>query len=288
MRDQTPTSEDEAARRRRAAPDRRSTDLPAEGVREAAAGGPLSPSTALPLQRALGNAAVARLVERQRHGHDASGGRPGAGAPVQRAPTPGAAPATQIALTHLPGDDLEGECGYFERRRQLSVNAPQQGVIIQEINRVFAVEEWDGEGWTAMPGARIDTYITAKGSSAHATVARYWELWTVDAAGNVSDGAEDTFSLCSVIPGRKRKDTTRGTYTITGRAVFYPTVVAPADLGFAQGGAPPAGGLFSTLADPSAAIAGQGLAASGSPVDCRVRVSWDSSQGDRYSEVEMT
>ncbi|MEV7353990.1 hypothetical protein [Kitasatospora sp. NPDC091276] len=285
MRDQASASEDEAARRRRAAPGRRSTDLPAEGAREAAAVGPLSPSTALPLQRTLGNAAVARLVEQQRHGHDASGG---AGVSVQRAPTPGAGPATQIALTHLTADDLEGECGYFERRRQLSVAAPQQGVIIQEINRVFAVEEWDGTDWNAMSGSRIDSYITAKGSSAHATVARYWELWTVDAAGNVSDGAEDTFSLCSVIPGRKRKDTTRGTYTITGRAVFYPTAVAPADLGFTPGGAPPAGGLFSTLADPSAAIAGQGLAASGRPVDCRVQVAWDSSQGDRYSEVTMS
>jgi len=210
---------------------------------------------------------------------------------VQRAPattTAGASAASQAALTHLSGDDLEGECGYFERRRQLSVNPPQQGLIIQEINRVFAVEEWDGSAWTALPSANIDAYVTAKASNVFATVGRYWELWVVDAQGNVSDGGEDTFSLASIIPGRKRKDTTRGTYTITGDAAFYPTAVAPGTLGFTRGGAAPAGGLFSTLSDPSGAIASNGLTATGQPVRCRVQTAWDSSAADRYSVVTMT
>ncbi|MEU8560193.1 DUF4157 domain-containing protein [Streptomyces cyaneofuscatus] len=182
-------------------------------------------------------------------------------APIQRAPSTRsstaagtAAPvASQAALTNLPADEKEGECGYFERRRQLSVNPPQQGLIIQEINRVFAVQQWDGSAWTALPAANIDSYVTARGSDVFATVGRYWELWIVDAQGNVSDGGEDTFSLASIIPGKKRKDTTRGTYTITGDAAFYPTTVAPGALGFTQGGAGPAGGLFSTLTDPSGA-----------------------------------
>lgn len=204
---------------------------------------------------------------------------------VQRAP---ATVASQAALTNLPADEQEGECGYFERRRQLSVNPPQQGLIIQEINRVFAVEQWDGSAWTALPAANIDSYVTAKGSDVFATVGRYWELWLVDAQGNVSDGGEDTFSLASIIPGRKRKDTTRGTYTITGDASFYPTAVAPATLGFTRGGAGPAGGLFSTLSDPSGAIAANGLTATGQPVRCRVQSTWDSSAADRYSVVTMT
>lgn len=204
---------------------------------------------------------------------------------VQRAP---ATVASQAALTNLPADEQEGECGYFERRRQLSVNPPQQGLIIQEINRVFAVEQWDGSAWTALPAANIDSYVTAKASDVFATVGRYWELWLVDAQGNVSDGGEDTFSLASIIPGRKRKDTTRGTYTITGDAAFYPTTVAPATLGFTRGGAGPAGGLFSTLSDPSGAIAANGLTATGQPVRCRVQTAWDSSAADRYSVVTMT
>ncbi|MFJ9976290.1 eCIS core domain-containing protein [Streptomyces cyaneofuscatus] len=196
--------------------------------------------------------------------------------------------ASQAALTNLPADEKEGECGYFERRRQLSVNPPQQGLIIQEVNRVFAVQQWDGSAWTALPAANIDSYVTARGSDVFATVGRYWELWIVDAQGNVSDGGEDTFSLASIIPGKKRKDTTRGTYTITGDAAFYPTTVAPGTLGFTQGGAGPAGGLFSTLTDPSGAIAASGLTATGQPVRCRVHVAWDSSAPDRYSTVTMT
>jgi hypothetical protein len=113
-------------------------------------------------------------------------------------------------------------------------------------------------------------------------------LWEVDAQGNVSDGAEDTFGLPSIIPGRKRKDTTRGTYVITGDAVFYPTTAAPATLGFTPGGAAPAGGLHSTLSDPSGNIAASGLTATGQPVHCQVHVSWDSSASDRYSVVTMT
>ncbi|MGW7225075.1 eCIS core domain-containing protein [Streptomyces cyaneofuscatus] len=215
--------------------------------------------------------------------------------PIQRAPSTRsstaagtAAPvASQAALTNLPADEKEGECGYFERRRRLSVNPPQQGLIIQEINRVFAVQQWDGSAWTALPAANIDSYVTAQGSDVFATVGRYWELWIVDAQGNVSDGGEDTFSLASIIPGRKRKDTTRGTYTITGDAAFYPTTVAPGALGFTQGGAGPAGGLFSTLTDPSGAIAASGLVATGQPVHCQVHVAWDSSAPDRYSTVTM-
>ncbi|NEE49715.1 DUF4157 domain-containing protein, partial [Streptomyces sp. SID8455] len=53
-------------------------------------------------------------------------------------------------------------------------------------------------------------------------------------------------------------------------------------------GAGPAGGLFSTLSDPSGAIAANGLTATGQPVRCRVQTAWDSSAADRYSVVTMT
>ncbi|HEX5494221.1 MAG TPA: DUF4157 domain-containing protein, partial [Mycobacteriales bacterium] len=212
-------------------------------------------------------------------------------APIQRAPTATTtAPpvATQVAFRNLTADEVENECGGFERRRKLSIDPPQQGVIIQKINRVFAVEQWDGQEWTPLRGTAIDAYVTSKSSTVHATVGRYWELWEVDAQGRVSDDAEDTFGLPSIIPGRKRKNTTRGTYTITGNAVFYPTTADPRTLGFTRGGAAPAGALFSTLTDPSGAIAASGLTATGQPVHCRVHVSWDSAAEDRYSTVTMT
>ncbi|WP_231904944.1 eCIS core domain-containing protein [Streptantibioticus cattleyicolor] len=211
-------------------------------------------------------------------------------APIQRAPaapTTAAPVATQAVFTHLAKDDVEGECGGFERRRALSVNPPQQGVIVQEITRVFAVEQWDGSAWTALPNTAIDDYVTAKNSTVHATVGRYWELWQVDAEGNVSDGAEDTFGLPSIIPGRTRKNTTRGTYTITGKAVFHPTTAAPETLGFTRRGAAPAGDLYSTLSDPTGAITANGLTTTGQPVHCQVHVTWDSSAKDRYSVVTM-
>ncbi|MFF0063367.1 DUF4157 domain-containing protein [Streptomyces sp. NPDC005279] len=205
-------------------------------------------------------------------------------ATVQRAPISGAAPV--LSASHLAADDLEGECGFFERRRKWNVNNPQQGLIIQQITRRFAVEKFEDDAWTPLQGGAIDSYITAKGSNAFATVTQYWELWQVDAQGNVADQGDDTFSLCSVIPGRKRKNTTRGSFAMTGDAVFYPTTVTPDQLGFARHAAAPAGGLFSTLTDPAAAISANGLVASGTPIRYRTNVTWDSSAEDRHSDVQ--
>ncbi|MER0241348.1 DUF4157 domain-containing protein [Streptomyces sp. HSW2009] len=216
-------------------------------------------------------------------------------APVQRAPaaaTTAAPVATRCVFTHMPLKDEEGPCGGFVRVRALSVDLPQQGVIIQEVNRVLAVERWDGKAWSALPRTSIDAYVTAKDSSVHAAIDRYWELWMVDAQGNVSDGAEDTFQLPSIIPGgrgNKQIDTTRGSYTITGNALFYPTAATPDTLGFTKGGVEVAGDLHSTLSDPSEAIAARGLTATGQPVRCEVNVRWDSAKGtDRWSEVLMS
>jgi hypothetical protein len=189
---------------------------------------------------------------------------------------------------------LEGECGYFERRRDWHIANPQQGVIIQEITRHFAVEQYVAgqngapDTWAPLQGTDIDTYITSRSSNAYATVTRYWELWQVDANGNVSDDGDDTFSLCSVIPDRKRKNTTRGTYTMTGNAVFYATTLTPQGLGFARDAVAPAGGLFSTLANPASAISANGLVAAGQPVQYTTTVRWDSSTQDRYSQVTET
>jgi hypothetical protein len=208
-----------------------------------------------------------------------------------------------VVATPTPAADLEGECGYFARERQLSVNPIRAGLIVQEVTRQFNVEEYDAASgaWTAMSNARIDTYATRGASAPYATDTHYWELWEVDALGSVSDTGIDTFGLTAIVPVglgmRNRIDTTRGNFTMTGNAMFYevavpaPAVAAtPAVLNFVRGSVVCAGGLFSTAADPAAAIAaavaGGQLVAAGPAVQYSVTATWNSARGsDRYTVI---
>jgi hypothetical protein len=210
------------------------------------------------------------------HGHD---GR----LAIQRADTTTTA-TTILSATGVADQEFEGQCGYFTRVREWQVDNPQTGIIIQKVTRQFGVEKYNSDDgtWTAMSGAGIDAYITQRDSNAYGRVQQYWEAWRVDAQGNVGDGGDDTFSMCSIIPdGRHKVNTTRGWFRMSGTARFYPTTLQPSQLGMARNTVPTAGGLYSSYGDPTG-----GLAPSGRAVRYTTTVTWDSSHKDtRYSTV---
>jgi hypothetical protein len=334
VRDQEQQPQDEKAALRRA-PGRESADAAHLGTLSAQVQGPLSPMTVLALQRTVGNAAVVRLLEQRRqvqrsappgterearrdvsesdappqrdlppHGHTH--------APVQRMPrtrptrtrTRTSAPTAASALTatNVVRREEEGPVGSFQRTRKWAVNPCHAGLIVQKVTRAFAVDLWDASTttWNRMTPGQIDTYTnTYNPGSTSATVVQYWEAWLVGPTGRVSDGGDDTFGLCSIIPDATTiNDTTRGTYTIRGEATFYPTTSRPTDifvtgLGLPRGGAALSNGLLSSLTDPSTAIAAAvtaGTLGTGTPtVNCRAVVTWDSSTAvatpDPYSSV---
>jgi hypothetical protein len=180
--------------------------------------------------------------------------------------------------------DEEGQCGNFQRVRYWSVDNPVQGFIIQKVTRAFNVECYNGSTWDPISGSALNTYVTDPASSVDADVLVYWELWKVDASGAVDDGGDDTFGLCSLIPDSTTiDDTTRGSYTMTGEAYFYPTTQTPESLGFTRGAVSTAGGLYSSTTDLTG-----GLVPSGSAVTYTVTSTWDSSSGDPYSDVKAS
>ncbi|MFJ9654308.1 eCIS core domain-containing protein [Streptomyces microflavus] len=192
---------------------------------------------------------------------------------------------------------LEGPAGYFERRRAWTVTPPQAGFIIQKITRRFYVQIHQEGTWVDLSPSEVDTYIARDDSKTYGDVLEYWELWTVNDDGTISDGNEDTFGLCSIIPpghdDTSLANTSRGRYEITGRASFYPlrgAKVTPRQLGFTKTGAGravPAGGLYSAVANPTAKIQEKGLTP-GAPDTYTVKVTWDTSsahEDDHYSQV---
>lgn len=182
----------------------------------------------------------------------------------------------------------EGYCGNFQRVRTWKVQNPVPGVIIQEVTRQFNVSQVNGN---ALSGSALDNYVQDPNSSVHAGDTKYWELWAVDSKGKVSDGGDDTFGLCSIIPWngigiRKYQThvakTTKGTFIMSGTAYFYPTSQTPTQLGFTQGAVACAGGLYSRKITPS------GLPSqSCGPVTYKVTVTWNSNANKTvYSKVQ--
>ncbi len=224
---------------------------------------------------------------------------PGAPAPAP-VPAAAAAPAPILQAENIVGipdlgtGELEGPAGYFQRERRWRVINPVAGVIIQHVIRTFNnVRNIAGPHPVALAGAAIDAYVADPASQPHATVAAYWELWTVATDGTVSDGGVDTFGLPSIIawdgqaaPTRVHPDfenthvrnSTRGEFVIRGRADFYAGGTV-ALLGHNQALAI-AGGLPSTAAQPQALPPGTGAV-----VDHTVTVTWDTAVGDGFSTV---
>lgn len=191
-------------------------------------------------------------------------------------------PAPSLAHVFRKGDNEEGYCGNFKRVRRWQVNNPVRGVIVQHVTRTFDVTLVQ----TGQPlaAAALDGYVTDPGSAVHGQVTQYWELWLVSADGEVSDGGDDTFGLCSIIPAAAQLwNTTRGVFTIAGTARFYPCASTPDQLGFQPGDdTSVAGGLPWSRTDPTEQLRAAGLTASGDPVRYTVRSRWDSSDGTTH------
>lgn len=178
----------------------------------------------------------------------------------------------------LAGAGTEGPCGGFTRIRNWTVTNGRRGLIIQRVTRTFAVERHNGSTWGAIADDVLNGYVTDAGSSVCALDTNYWEVWRVRADGSVINNG-DRFALCSLIPlstAPSYANTTKGTFTMTGVAAFYPTDRTPADLGFAAGAVEAAGGLPSRTADPAGDLASAGVVASGADVTYTVTVTWDS------------
>jgi len=168
-------------------------------------------------------------------------------------------------------------CGGFRRRRQWTVDNPEQGLIIQHVTRAFTgVRQWvpGTASWAAaMSDAQIDTYVTEE--EPYATIAEYWEAWQADDDGTVTNN-EDSFALCSIIPDSQHViNTTRGTFTISGDAQFYRTALAPAALGF-TGNVGPAGVIASRDSDPTGDLATAGVVGSATPLGFEIVATWNS------------
>src|SRR2546423_455042 len=84
-------------------------------------------------------------------------------------------------------------------------------------------------------------------------------LKNAETAPSSSTGDDDAFQVMPILYNkRKTKDTTKGTFEITGKAIFYSTSTAAktpdklaADLGFKQGTAAAAGAIPSRLSAPT-------------------------------------
>lgn len=180
---------------------------------------------------------------------------------------------------YLDGAGVEGPCGNFKRKRKWRLTNGRQGLIIQKVTRTFAVQSYDATTltWAAINGATLDGYVTDPSSSVHATATQYWELWKVRASGDIVKN-EDSFALCSLIPDPNTiANTTKGSFTITGEAYFYPTrTVTPDDLNFAEDALDVAGELFSRNTDPAGEITGHRLVSASGPVTYTVTATWDS------------
>lgn len=197
------------------------------------------------------------------------------------------APAPILAALPRPADDEEGYCGNFQRIRGWQVANPVQGFIVQEITRTFNVTL--GRLGAPLAGGALNAYVRDPASSVHSLETHYWELWQVQADGTISDGGEDTFGLCSIIPwdgqGRLnvRRDvqhTTVGRFVMTGSARFYPTAAAVPAI-FRRNAVQAAGGLFSTANNPTAHLP----ASAPGVVNYTVTAAWDSWSPSCYSVV---
>ncbi|MFG2598938.1 DUF4157 domain-containing protein [Streptomyces sp. NPDC048462] len=196
---------------------------------------------------------------------------------VQRAPAAGGA-APVLGAPVLGAYNEEGVCGNFSRVREWQLANPQQGVIIQQVTRRFAVERHTGQGWAPIDGPGLDAYVSAVGGTANGSELQYWELWVVNADGTISDGGDDTFGMTSLIQNAGQiHNTTRGAFTIGGEAHFFATNQAPAAMGFQRGGAVSAGGLYSRTTDPQSDLTALGLTPAAGPVRYTAQSTWDSS-----------
>lgn len=175
--------------------------------------------------------------------------------------------------------DLEGNCGYFARNVEWTIDQapPREGIIFQLVRRAAQVERYTSRlfrlmngpnlvaqhllvQWVAMSAGDIDTYVA--NNPQLALYPLYWEAWKVARgsthptyAGPRRGQADDCFSLTSLVPRVGApvdfQNTTRGRYLMRGAAFFMETNLDPVnDFGFSNAGNSPAGALpFRAVAD---------------------------------------
>lgn len=190
------------------------------------------------------------------------------------------APVLSAAPTGSGGHaGRESACGGFVRSRNWHLANPVQGLIIQKVTRTFAVERYEtsSSSWVAITGPGLDTYVTDPDSTVHGGDAEYWEAWRVTAGGAITPGGQDRFALCGLVPAAglaSLANTTKGTFTQRGEAVFYPTTATLGSLGFAVGNVGAAGDVPSRASDPAGALSG--IVAAAGTVVYTVTSTWDS------------
>ena len=188
------------------------------------------------------------------------------GAPKKQKMTP-----VLTAQEQPAGQDDTGVCGSFRRDRVWTVTNPVQGLIIQHVTRSLNVTKFSK---TRRYSRQKQTYVATNTDSKDYDISNvgdaetdfgtiqnilnltnqleYWELWTVSAAGTVSDGGTDTFQSGTL--ASSGTNDTYGRYKIKGEAIFYETTLGAAHFGFVRGSVAVAGGLYSTTNDPSGTI----------------------------------
>ena len=126
---------------------------------------------------------------------------------------------------------------------------------MQQITRTFTtLEIREAAGWSAPDPARLRDYMgDAAYEKLHHGITEYWEIFPVTGAGNPAHG--DQFQLVPIVPkptaGRRPyfRNTSRGEFTQTGSAYFFPSAEAigmfAAHFGMTLGGADLANGLYS-------------------------------------------
>jgi len=193
----------------------------------------------------------------------------------------------------------EDYCGGFKRVRYWTLANATDGYVVQKVTRQFVeLKQFDpslngGKGdWQDLAVAAVDTYTG--NTYAYVTNLVYWEAWEVD-SGSIKGGFGDAFSLSRILPteaqyasnGWNPKDypkyTTKGTYTITGDAAYYPGLTA-GKLGFSILTDHPANGLLGSDSDP-------GLTPVYTATQYTVTCTWDTAvptPGRCYSKVKQS
>ncbi len=198
--------------------------------------------------------------------------------------------AVQRNITAVNSGSLDNDyCGGFARHVGWVLTPPDvgPGIIVQHVKRGYknvvdvntgnALTELNIKNVTANSDRPNDVYGTNE----------YWEVWTVDNgktvpsySGILSNGDDDTFQVMPILYGKRAtKNTTKGTFEITGKATFYSTSteadtpdVLAARLGFKAGNAIAAGAIPSRLSAPAIPNAW----AKSNELTRTISVTWDS------------
>ncbi len=197
--------------------------------------------------------------------------------------------------------DIVDDYGAFTYIDDWGLTGGQQGVIIQEITRTLGIRHKDNN--EVVTTSTINRW--ANSANFFLGCMHYWECFPVSAVAAAAVVGQQAITPdhfqsaafrppASVINGRGVK----GTYTITGRARFYPTARDPdvatdraaLGLGRATDNVAMANGLVSTRRDPAAALAllFPMMAGVSNEVTRMVMTTWDSGVNDGDSVITIT